>query len=222
MRALLVPQSKRPSPLRRRGRRTALLGIADAGRWSLLRRTSPQPSAHSPRPANDASSQSGNVETAEHVARTLLKRYGVVCWRMLAREAPWLPPWRELLRVYQRLEARGEIRGGRFIAGLSGEQFALPEAIGLLRSVRQRATDGTLIGVCGADPLNLVGHALAGVKVPSLTGARVLYRDGVPIATLIAGAFNALEPMDAAAEWAAKSKLLRGVERTPAPADVED
>src|SRR6185312_14581499 len=148
-------------------------------------------------------------EAIEHIARTLLKRYGAVCWRLLAREAPWLPAWRELLRAYQRLEARGEIRGGRLIAGLTGAQFASPEAVGLLRSVRQRAPDGTLVAVCGADPLNLVGHTLAGAKVPNLTSTRVLYRDGVPVATWISGTFNSLESMDAAAEWAAKSELMR-------------
>jgi ATP-dependent Lhr-like helicase len=214
LRALLVPQSKRPSPQRRRSRRTALLGIADAGRWSPVRR----PAAA----ADSGNARGGNPETLEHVARTLLKRYGVMCWRLLAREAPWLPPWRELLRVYQRLEARGEVRGGRFIAGLTGEQFALPEAIGLMRGVRQRAADGSLVAVCGADPLNLVGHALAGAKVPSLTSARVLYRDGVPVATWIAGVFTALEAMDEAAAWAAKSKLMRGVERVAAPAEIFD
>jgi len=211
LRALLVPASKRPSPNRRRGRRTALLGIADAGRWTLLRRV------------NSANANNTNsADAIEHIARTLLKRYGVMCWRLLAREAPWLSPWRELLRVYQRLEARGEIRGGRFIAGLTGEQFALPEAVGLLRSVRQRAADGTLVAVCGADPLNQAGQLLAGTKVPNLTSARVLYRDGVPVATLVGGVFSALEPMDAAAEWAAKSKLMRGVERVPALIEAED
>ena len=78
-------------------------------------------------------------EAVEHVARTLLRRYGVVFWRLLEREADWLPPWRDLLRVYRRLEARGEIRGGRFVAGFSGEQFALPEAVGLLREVAAQA-----------------------------------------------------------------------------------
>lgn len=199
LRALLVPQARRPSPNRRRGRRTALLGIADAGRWSPLRR-----------PAS--ADQEGQAETVEHIARILLRRYGVVCWRLLAREADWLPPWRELLRVYQRLEARGEIRGGRFIAGLSGEQFALPEAIAPLRAVRQRPCDGDLVAVCGADPLNLVGSILAGANVPALTGSRILYRDGMPVATLVSGAFNALDPMDAAAEWKAKSFLLRSGE----------
>ena len=208
LRALLVPSSRRPSPHRRRGRRTALLGIADAGRWALLRRA-PVEAVAAKNP------QSIDVEIVEQVVRTLLKRYGVICWRLIAREAQWLPPWRELLRVCHRLEARGEIRGGRFIAGISGEQFALPEAIAPLRSLRAKPHDGTLIGVCGADPLNLVGHIVAGAKLPSLVGARVLYRDGAPIAMLAAGEFTAIEPMDAGTEWATRKRLLRS-EHDPA------
>jgi ATP-dependent Lhr-like helicase len=123
----------------------------------------------------------------EHIARVLLRRYGVVFWRLLEREADWLPPWRELLRVYHRLEARGEIRGGRFVTGISGEQFALPEAVGLLREVRRRPAAGELIRVSGSDPLNLAGTLLPGEKVPALPGNRLLYRDGVPVATRIAG-----------------------------------
>jgi ATP-dependent Lhr-like helicase len=213
LRALLVPQSKRPSPSRRRGRRTALLGIADAGRWSPLRRGSA--------PGDATNLQNADVENVEYVARVLLRRYGVICWRLLAREAAWLPPWRELLRVYQRMEARGEVRGGRFIAGLSGEQFALPEAIGLLRGIRRKPREGDMVAVCGADPLNLVGAIIAGDKVPALTGSRILYRDGAPIATLVSGTFTALEPMDAAMEWKGKGLLLRGGEREPIAAQAE-
>jgi len=202
LRALLVPASKRAKYQRRRGRHTALLGIADAGRWALLRRV---PSDAKTPPA----------ETNEHVARMLLKRYGVVCWRMLAREADWLPAWRDLLRVFQRLEARGEIRGGRFIAGLSGEQFALPEAVSLLRSMRQKPANDVFVVVSGADPLNLVGSIVAGDKVPALVSSKILYRDGAPVATLVGGEFKALEPMDAATEWTAKSRLLRTPDNRP-------
>jgi ATP-dependent Lhr-like helicase len=148
-------------------------------------------------------------EALEHIAWTLLRRYGVVFWRLLGREADWLPPWRELLRVYHRLEARGEIRGGRFVAGLAGEQFALPDAIGLLRRTRRQPAGGTLVCVCGADPLNLVGSVIPGAKVPALTGARVLFRDGVPAATLVSGEVQMLAPMEPATQWAAKKMLLR-------------
>src|SRR5207237_7792857 len=93
---------------------------------------------------------------AELIARTLLRRYGIVFKRLLAREAG-APAWRDLLMVYRRLEARGEIRGGRFISGMSGEQFALPEAVGQLRSIRRQDGGGRLIGLSAADPLNLTG-----------------------------------------------------------------
>jgi ATP-dependent helicase Lhr and Lhr-like helicase len=204
LRALLVPSSKRPPQHRRRGRRASLFGIADAGRWAVVRRT-----AATPKPDQDG-------EVAELVARTLLKRYGVVCWRLLANEAAWLPPWRELVRVFHRLEARGEIRGGRFIAGLSGEQFALPEAVASLRAIRQKKADGQQwIAVCGADPLNLVGGVLAGTTVPALATSRVLYRDGVPVAKLVAGEVTLLEAMDDPTEALARTKLVRGPERDP-------
>ncbi|MEP7044717.1 MAG: DEAD/DEAH box helicase [Dokdonella sp.] len=206
LRALLVPSSKRPSTRRRHGRRTALFGIEDAGRWSLVRRRASQDDAAGTRTKFDA-------ESMEHLARILLKRYGVVCWRVLAHEADWLPPWRDLVRVYHRLEARGEIRGGRFVAGISGEQFALPEAIASLRSLRQRAPNETWVCLCGADPLNLVGSVLAGDKVPRLVGSRVLYRDGVPVAKRVGGDTVFIEAMDPIAEQAARSKLLHGPER---------
>ncbi len=126
LRALLVPSGRRkPSAGGRRRRRVIPYGMEDAGRWTLAHRAK----AIQTRQLADA-------EAVEHAARTLLHRYGVVFWRLLEREAGWLPPWRELLRVYRRLEARGEIRGGRFVTGFSGEQFALPEAIGLLRKTR--------------------------------------------------------------------------------------
>jgi len=113
------------------------------------------------------------------------------------------------LRVYHRLEARGELRGGRFIAGVAGEQFALPEAIASLRNIRQRALDGTFVCVCGADPLNRVGNLIAGDKVPRLTGSRVLYRDGVPVATRVAGVTRVLDPVDAAETHALSLRIVR-------------
>jgi len=201
LRALLVPASKRPSATNAsRRRRAAMFGIEDAGRWALIRR-SPEPKAHT-------------AEDVEHVARTLLRRYGVVCWRLLEREAQWLPPWRELVRVYHRLEARGEIRGGRFISGLSGEQFALPEAIGLMRQIRQRALDGAMVCVSAVDPLNLVGTIVSGEKVPRLAGSRVLYRDGVPLGTLVSGEVNLLVELPHDEEAKVRRMLLREPERS--------
>ena len=148
-------------------------------------------------------------DTVEHIARTLLRRYGVVAWRLLEREAGWLPPWRELLRVYHRLEARGEIRGGRFIAGLSGEQFALPEAIAAMRQVRKRPHDGALIAVSALDPLNLVGTLLPGSKVPRQLGARIAWRDGLPLGALSGGQVEVLAPLSPEDERAVRRLLLR-------------
>jgi ATP-dependent Lhr-like helicase len=200
LRALLVRSSRRPAPRRHRGRRPSLFGIEDAGRWALIRRSPP---------AGGATTDGLGEEAVEHVARVLLRRYGVVFWRLLEREAPWLPPWRELRRVYHRLEARGEIRGGRFIAGISGEHFALPEAVGLLRGVRQKPHDQTWVGVSGADPLNLVGIVLPGSKVPAVAAARVLYCDGVPLATLIAKEVVYAPAVSADQQWAVRNRLLR-------------
>ncbi|WP_395120913.1 DEAD/DEAH box helicase [Rhodanobacter sp. FW102-FHT14D06] len=195
LRALLLPAAKRDGTRHRRMRRHAFGGIEDAGRWALARG-----------PATDAKA---GPEAIEHIARTLLRRYGVVFWKLLEREAPWLPSWRELLRVYHRLEARGEIRGGRFVEGLVGEQFALPEAIAPLRAVRQRADDGELVCISGSDPLNLVGTVLVGDKVPALAGSRVLYRDGMPIAALVGGKPVALIELSAAEWQRARAVLLR-------------
>ena len=173
LRALLLPAAKRARARPRR--RVMLFGIEDAGRWTAVRAAA---RADAGTPAADA---------VEHVARTLLRRYGVVCWRLLEREAAWLPPWRDLVRVYRRLEARGEIRGGRFIAGLSGEQFALPDAIGAMRQMRRSEHDGKLVCLCAADPANLLGSVLPGGRVARIAGARVLYQDGLALATCIAG-----------------------------------
>ena len=179
LRALITPASKRQASSSRRGRGAFIGGMDDAGRWALLQ---------TPGAALD--------EAVEHVALTLLRRYGVVFWRLLQREADWLPSWRDLLRALQRLEARGQIRGGRFIEGLSGEQFALPEAIPALREARRRPIDGSLICVNASDPLNLVGTLMplpdanplqCHKTVPAVPSNRVLYRDGLPVAALIAG-----------------------------------
>ena len=151
LRALLVPSDRRkPFHGGTRRRRIMSFGIDDAGRWALMRR--PTTEAMEP-------------QAKEHVARALLRRYGVVFWRLLAREAEWLLPWRDLLRVYHRLEARGEIRGGRFVAGFSGEQYALPDAVGMLREVRRQPNSGEFVSLSGADPLNLAGILTPGSKL---------------------------------------------------------
>jgi ATP-dependent helicase Lhr and Lhr-like helicase len=216
LRALLVPSSeRRPIAIGRRRRRTASFGMEGAGRWALIR--APRPAASDP-----VSVMAAGQEAIEHVAHALLRRYGVVFWRLLEREAAWLPPWRDLLRVYRRLESRGEIRGGRFVAGFSGEQFALPDAVAMLREVRRQPDAGSLVSVSGADPLNLVGILTPGPRLPALTGNRVLYRDGVPIALLAAGAVQFLESLEPQDEWQAHKALLRGAMPAPPISPDED
>ncbi len=197
LRALLVPSDRRrPGAGGRRRRRSILFGMEDAGRWALARRAPPPAAQPGP-------------ETVEHVARRLLLRYGVVFWRLLEREADWLPPWRDLLRVYRRLEARGEIRGGRFVAGFSGEQYALADAVGLLREVRRKPASDAWVSLSGADPLNLVGILTPGPRLAALTGNRLLYRNGLPIALLAGGEVQFLETLEAAEQWQARKVLLR-------------
>lgn len=175
LRALLVPTQKRP-PIRGRYRRRGIdttPDVASAGRWSLL-----------PRPQTLLWQE--DDEALEQLARTYLRRWGVVTRRTLVRESN-PPPWRELLRIYRRLESIGEIRGGYFVDGTSGEQFALPEAVGLLRKLRDGELDGKKFIISACDPLNLVGILVMGKRVPNQLGNRILYQDGEALAALIAG-----------------------------------
>ncbi|GAB3312851.1 DEAD/DEAH box helicase [Luteimonas notoginsengisoli] len=211
LRALLVPASKRDGGSRHR-RRAALFGIRDAGRWALVR--TPARSAPDAAPAAPSSSP----DAIEHVARVLLRRYGVICWRLLEREAAWLPPWRDLIRVYHRLEARGEIRGGRFIAGIPGEQFALPEAVAAMRRIRKQPQDDRIVAISASDPANLLGGLLPGERVPRVPGNRVAFRDGVPVATATAGQVSFLGDLDIQVQRDAKVALRRiEVRGTPMP-----
>jgi ATP-dependent helicase Lhr and Lhr-like helicase len=137
-----------------------------AGRWTAI---------------SVSESRDARHEVIEAQAWTLLRRYGVVFRRMLTREASALT-WRELAMCCRRLEARGEIRGGRFVAGMSGEQFALPEAVQVLREVRRAKADGSLTVISAADPLNLAGIVTPGERIRVAGRNRIVYRDGVPIA----------------------------------------
>jgi ATP-dependent Lhr-like helicase len=187
LRALLVPQEKRAtfSDPQRKRRHKAVSSVEFAGRWSLLR---PIPSAEQSKSALMATSApaEGRERALETLARGLLRRYGLVFRRLLERES-FKASWYELGRVYRTLEARGEIRGGYFVGGVSGEQFALPEAIGLLRSSRKAPEQGELIAISAADPLNLAGILVPGPRLTAITSNRILLRDGVPVAGLEAG-----------------------------------
>jgi ATP-dependent helicase Lhr and Lhr-like helicase len=183
LRALLVPSNKRPTFGRNNGKRrrkTNLASIEFAGRWSLLRTETAS------QPTGNGAESSARDAAVEKFARALLRRYGVVFRRLLERES-LSASWYELGRIYRRWEARGEIRGGYFVGGVGGEQFALPEAIGLLRSIRKAPPNGELITLSAADPLNLQGILTPGPRVAALTANRILFLDGLPIAALEAG-----------------------------------
>jgi len=165
-----------------------------AGRWTVTRGAEP-----------DANRE----RLIEIQAWALLRRYGVIFRRLLTRE-PNAAPWRELTRIYRRLEARGEIRGGRFVAGMSGEQFALPDAVDRLREVRRTALDGRLHTVSTADPLNLVGILTAGERIRAATRNTLVYRDGVAIAVVENEVVRDLAPLDSATLLSITRSARRG------------
>jgi ATP-dependent Lhr-like helicase len=193
LRALLAPDWKR----QRRGRRAAAAySMEAAGRWTVL-------------------PQAPEDHDVESVAWALLRRWGVVFRSVIDREGD-LPPWYALLRVYRRLEAQGLIRGGRFVGGFAGEQYALPEAVTALRKTRRRPKTGELVSISAADPLNLVGILTPGHRVPATPKNRILLRDGVPIAFREGSETHFLEePADE--RWA----LTQALRRQPIPRAVQ-
>ena len=152
-----------------------------AGRWSLL-------------PIETSASRDDAVK---RLAWTLLARYGIVFRRVIARETVDVP-WREIVRVYRTLEARGEIRGGRFVSGMSGEQFALPDAVDRVREMRRSSPDEALITIAAADPLNLTGIVTFGDRTRTAVGNRIVYRNGVPLAALEGDMLRTLGEIDPA------------------------
>jgi len=160
---------EKPEESRRTRRLHMLRGgrgrLVPAGRWALLRDT---------------------VEEASHdverFARQWLRRYGIVMRELLARE-PRMPPWRDLVRVLRTLEARGEVRGGRFVAGMVGEQFALPEAVEALRAVRRKAGAEEIVVVAAGDPLNLSGILVPGPRIAPASRDVIAFKDGAVIET---------------------------------------
>ena len=179
LRSLLLPPDRRRRARRLRARRGAL-AIGPLGRWSVLQR----------------GQEANEPEAEEAMARQLLRRYGIVFRELLARETR-IPPWRSLLRLYREMELRGEIRGGRFVDGFVGEQFALPEAVDELRAVRRHTNEEETAIIPASDPLNLVGILTPGERVSTLSRQMILYDRGVPIEIGTLGAIRhrlALQP----------------------------
>jgi ATP-dependent Lhr-like helicase len=169
-----------PAGLRRIIGTPPAAGSSAEGRWFAL--------------AEPLTVRAAAVET---LAWTLLRRYGIVFRRVLTREASGVP-WRELASIYRRLEARGEIRGGRFVSGMSGEQYALPDAVDRLRETRRSAPDNRLITISAADPLNLTGIITPGDRIRVAAGNRVVYRNGVPVSAMEGDMLRTLADLDPA------------------------
>lgn len=200
LRALITPSNRRSRFRSRRNRhRTPVIGIEDAGRWTLIKEPATQD--------HDGGDSWSNIE---HIARILLDRYGIVFRKVLERESH-IPSWRELLYVYRRLEARGEIRGGRFVSGFSGEQFALPNVLATLRDISKNKKRADQITISAADPLNLTGLITPGQRIPAQASNRILFQNGVPLATTMGGELHVFCELDAQTEWEVR-KLLIGKE----------
>jgi ATP-dependent Lhr-like helicase len=237
LRALLSARGVISRRGRHRGRRPSRRVSAQAaGRWSLVRETKeplespsdvldarPTGTAGVSAESTDVFSASTTVtasqkaaeverlreESVERLARQLLARYGIVVRRVLDRE-PVLPPWRELLRALRRLEMRGEIRGGRFLQGAAGEQFALPEAVELLRSIRRRDAGPDVLTLSGGDPLNLTGVVTPGTRIPAAPFNRIAYRAGIPLAAKEGRELRMLRELNDPDEVATLQAALRG------------
>jgi ATP-dependent helicase Lhr and Lhr-like helicase len=180
LRALIDPHRRRAE-----GRERSRRPRHAAGRWSLLRPLEGSTVNRQPSNGGESSTLSGSALSPQHsalpserIARQLLRRYGVVFRDLLARES-LVPPWRDLLVQYRRMEMAGEVRGGRFVSGFVGEQFALPEAVESLRAMRKSgggSAPEAKISAC--DPLNLAGIILPGPRIPALTTNFLVCKDG--------------------------------------------
>ena len=194
LRALLVPDKYKTNEGHKRD--LEIFSMNYAGRWSLL---------------HDGQVHEGprnSQEDLETIAWALLRRYGVL-FRKLADRENLAPPWRDLVRMLRTMEARGQIRGGRFVEGVYGEQYALPEAIVSLRNIKKETKTEVLISISAADPLNLTGIITPGGRIPGFTGNRILYRDGIPIAFKEAKEIHFLIEAEPGQKWPLQHALVQ-------------
>jgi ATP-dependent Lhr-like helicase len=207
LRALMDPHRRRAE-----GRERSRRPRHSAGRWALLRQAAGhQRSEINSEPATLVTSRLTPCasRSIEPVARQLLRRYGVVFRDLLGREALALS-WRDLLVQYRRMELQGEIRGGRFVSGFTGEQFALPEAVESLRAVRKRNELGAAshdIKLSASDPLNLAGVILPGPRVPAVPSNFVVFRDGAVVRAVLGR--EAADRPNEQIEWSGRTNQVR-------------
>jgi len=222
LRALLTPTNKKPSA--RKGRtRKAMFGVEDAGRWSLLDTFQPRDETQEKEPKRNRKEAIANrssfkwelldEEQLERLISIYLQRWGVIVRALLERES-FAPPWRILLIHLRKLELRGVLRGGRFIAGIGGEQFAFPETVDALRKFNKNKNNQEsernrpYYCLTASDPLNLINLTLPNRKLPRLLKNRVLYEGGIPIAILESGNVHFLREVDPQQHWNVNQMLL--------------
>ncbi len=204
-----IADTQTPGARGRRARRTLHAAAAPIGRWSLF-----------PGPIAAATAEAHR----EAWCRQLLRRYGVVFRDVLARESS-APGWQELVGVLRRMELRGEVRGGRFVSQVSGEQYALPAAVDRLREAREqlaagRGADAWLV-LSAADPLNLFGLVVPGPRVPATHRNAMIVRRGRVVATRVAGVVEFQEPVDAATAWEMRRAMTLGHRKASDEAEAE-
>jgi len=197
LRSLTTPANRRP---KFGGRLGNPRNIEQAGRWWLLPHIKTSAAIHEPQTAQIN-------QRNDYIARVLLRRYGVIFRKLLDRENH-APPWRDLLYCYRRMEARGEIRGGRFVQGFSGEQFALNEAAPLLSKIKNKQDERQIIVLSAADPLNLSGIITPGERITTSTKNRIVYVDGKPVAALINNDLQFFGTVDDKLIWAIQNQLF--------------
>ncbi len=197
LRALITPQRRRQGFRGRSRARGRSVSFDAAGRWAAIETD-----------VGEAAAPFAAAEAVEAAARALLRRYGVVARAVLTREA-LAPSWRELVTVYRRWEARGELRGGRFVDVLGGEQYALSEAIETLRRIRRTEQGDEWVVISAADPLNLAGVIGGDKRVPAVAAHRVAYRRGVPVAARQAAGIDWLTSLDSGEKQQARNLLER-------------
>jgi len=195
LRALLTPNYNKPSESNRRKRQTTF-SIEHAGRWAVIP------------PFTGTDQDKLNFEYLEKLIFIYAKRYGVVFRKILEKES-FAPPWRVLIRVLRRLELQGKLRGGRFISGVSGEQFATPEVVKELRKIKNKPKTDQLVVLSATDPVNLLGLILPTDKVSILTNNRILFLDGIPIAVLESKQVKFLKEFDKETQWKLQNVLIQ-------------
>lgn len=197
LRALLTPVNNRPKENgRRSNNRKALFGMEHAGRWTLLDTE------------KESIEEDVQQKYLEKLAFIYLNRYGVI-FRKLLKQEPYAPKWWEMVRVLRRLEARGEIRGGYFISGMSGEQYALPGVLPLLRKIKNKPKEGREVTISAVDPLNLTGVITPGKRVSNYPGNRIMYVDGAVVAIKEGDDVHYLGEVTKEEAWRMKNAIIR-------------